>query len=58
MKKISLVLFVMLLTVLEVKAAGVGYIDYPKVVENHPLTPKYKQEIQNKANNLKTYIIF
>ena len=36
-------------------AAGIGYVDYAKVRAEYPLAKKYAQDIDNKANSIKTY---
>ena len=56
MKKIIIIAVLSLFCITNVFAAGIGYIDYNKVVSQYSLATKYKKELNNKTTNLKNYV--
>lgn len=56
MKKIIILAVLSLFCVTNVFAAGIGYIDYNKVVNEYSLAKKYKKELDSKATTLKNYV--
>ena len=57
MKKFLIVIFLFILT-LPVKAGGVGYINYDKVVANYQFAKNILAQIETKNNEIKQYLMF
>jgi len=58
MRNFGKILIVFLLTfgILPVFAGGVGYINYPKVVDNYQFAKTVLSEIENKSNEIQKYL--
>ena len=55
MKKTLLTLLSLILLTQTGFSAGIGYIDYYKVVTTYPLAQKYRKELLNKSNAINNY---
>lgn len=51
-----LIIFCFVYMQIPVLAGGVGYINYPKVIENYQFAKATMQEIQNKHNEIQKYL--